>query len=304
MHTRSGIWLLAITLFTAPAMAAAPHASPETPAHSMDHGSAHQEPADDHAGGHDHGAMDEVSTPFDQNEALRLSQQAVGRQVGNRKLVDANGKVFELREMFGKPLVISLIYTSCYHICPTTTKHLAEVVAKARKVFGADGFRVLSIGFDTRVDTPQAMGAFSRAQGIAGGDNWRFVSLSAEEMEGLGRDLGFVFYPSSRGFDHMIQASVLDGRGVVYRQVYGMTFETPLLLEPLRELTLGTPKHEDSLVADLVRRVRFFCTTYDPGSDAYRFDYSIFIGMAIGTMIIGGGFFFLWNEKRKKKLAV
>ena len=35
----------------------------------------------------------------------------------------------------GKPLVLSLLYTSCYHICPMTTRHLSKVVEKARAIF-------------------------------------------------------------------------------------------------------------------------------------------------------------------------
>ena len=51
-----------------------------------------------------------------------------------------------LAEYAGKPLIVSLIYTSCYHICPTTTQHIAAVVRKARKVLGAVGARVIDAG--------------------------------------------------------------------------------------------------------------------------------------------------------------
>jgi len=89
--------------------------------------------------------------------------------------------------------------------------------------------------------------------------------------------------------------TVLDGKGVVYRQVYGQTFDLPLLVEPLKELVFGTPTPFAS-VGDLIKKVRLFCTIYDPAQDRYRFDYSIFIQLFVGTLIVGGMFIFVVRE--------
>ena len=35
-----------------------------------------------------------------------------------------------------------------------------------------------------------------------------------------------------------------------------------------------------------MKKVRLFCTIYDPAADRYRFDYSIFIQLIVGTVII------------------
>jgi cytochrome oxidase Cu insertion factor (SCO1/SenC/PrrC family) len=40
-------------------------------------------------------------------------------------------------------------------------------------------------------------------------------------------------------------------------------------------------------LSGLINRVRLFCTLYDPSSDRYRFDYSIFIGLAIAMASLG-----------------
>ncbi|MCP4392463.1 MAG: hypothetical protein GY802_29495, partial [Gammaproteobacteria bacterium] len=103
----------------------------------------------------------------------------------------------------------------------------------------------------------------------------------------LSRDLGFLYFPSSAGFDHLIQVTILDAEGKVYRQVYGQVFDTPLLVDPLIELVLGRAPPEQPLLANLVNRIKLFCTTYDPARDGYYFDYSLFIGMLIGASIIG-----------------
>lgn len=222
---------------------------------------------------------------FDYDKALALSQAAIGNTVGDYELVTATGEVLTLSQLRGKPLVLSMIYTSCYQICPMTTVHLSEVVQKARKALGEDSFAVAVIGFDTAVDTPVAMQYFANKQGISD-KGWYLLSGDFTKIEALSRDLGFQYFPSSHGFDHLIQATVIDAEGKVYRQVYGQVFDTPLLVAPLIELILGRSSPKQPMLAKLVSRIKLFCTTYDPVRDGYYFDYSLFLGMLIGGTII------------------
>jgi protein SCO1/2 len=179
-----------------------------------------------------------------------------------------------------------------------TTRHLAKVVDKARAALGEDSFNVAVLGFDAYNDSPQAMVHFARKQGI---DNrgWRLLSASPDTINALTKELGFKFFASPNGFDHITQATVIDAEGRVYRQVYGEVFETPLLVEPLKELALGQPRPNQTLLSELIDKVRFFCTTYDPARDAYHFDYSLFIGIFVGASIILSGIILLIREFRQ-----
>ena len=226
-----------------------------------------------------------VETAFNNNRALEISQAAIGGQVGNHQFTDVDGNRVSLNNFRGKPLVLSMVYTSCYHICPMTVRHLSKVVQKARKVLGNDSFTVAVVGFDTPIDTPEAMQYFAKKQGISDKD-WSLLSISQAEVESLSKDLGFQFFPSSSGFDHLIQATIIDAQGRVYRQVYGQVFDTPLLIDPLIELVLGRSPPNQDMLSDLVRNIKLFCTTYDPVRDGYYFDYSLFLGMIIGGSII------------------
>lgn len=223
---------------------------------------------------------------FDYDEALATSQAAVGNTVGAYRFTDVNGNAVTLDQLRGKPLVLSMVYTSCYQICPMTTRHLSSVVEKARDALGGDSFNVALVGFDTKVDTPDAMRFFASKQGVYD-ENWQLLSSDKQTVDALSRDLGFLYFPSSAGFDHLIQVTILDAEGKVYRQVYGQVFDTPLLVDPLIELVLGRAPPEQPLLANLVNRIKLFCTTYDPARDGYYFDYSLFIGMLIGASIIG-----------------
>jgi protein SCO1/2 len=55
----------------------------------------------------------------------------------------------------------------------------------------------------------------------------------------------------------------------------------------------------------MMDRVKLFCTVYDPNTGRYRFDYSLFVQIAIGALVVLGVFAYLIVEirraRRKKK---
>lgn len=248
------------------------------------------------------GSLVHAAPEFDRQKALALSQAAIGRTLSDQRFYDTDGAVRRLSGYAGKPLVISMVFTSCHHICPTTTQNLAKVVRNARNVLGDDSFSVITVGFDTVHDTADAMRTFAREQNvdIAG---WDFLATDAATVDALSGELGFQFAAAGGGFDHLIQTTIVDGRGVVFRQVYGMDIETPHLIEPLKVLVFGQDAAQ-SLLEQVTSRVRLFCTVYDPASDKYLFDYSIFVGLVVG--IVMGVLFvvLLVREWRNRKLQM
>ena len=228
---------------------------------------------------------DPAGSAFDYDQALAISQAAIGETVSDIQFISADGRSLRLGDFRGKPLVLSMVYTSCFQICPMTTRFLSGVVEKARDALGEDSFAVAVVGFDVEVDTPAAMQYFANKQGISD-KGWQVLSADSAAVEQLAGDTGFQYFPSSNGFDHLIQATVIDAEGRVYRQVYGQVFDTPLLVDPLIELVLGRSPPEQPLLDNLVSKIKLFCTTYDPVRDGYYFDYSLFIGMLIGGSII------------------
>lgn len=240
---------------------------------------------------------------YNPDSALQLSQQAIGLPVGDFELVDQYGRSVKLRSDYaGRPLVVSMIFTSCHHVCPTTTKHLAQAVESAREALGEDSFDVVTIGFDVANDTPQAMAAFARRQGV-NDKNWRFLSASSENIHKISADLGFIFFPTPRGFDHINQSTIIGRDGHVYGQVYGVTFELPWLVEPLKEIVFNRPSSAGHLFAGFVDRVKLFCTVYDPATGRYRFDNSLFVQIAVGASMVLAILIYLLNELIKSRRA-
>ncbi len=218
--------------------------------------------------------------PIDPGEALRLSQAAIGRGVGEHRFTDQAGQPLQLSALRGRPVIVSYVYTSCGFICPTLTASLAAVVKVARETLGPDSFAVITVGFDTRVDTPEQMRRYAAERGIAEA-GWYFVSADQATVDALAAEIGFAYAPAAGGFDHLTQLTILDGAGRVYQQVYGPEFQPPMIVDPLKKLALGTTLNERPL-ADFLARVRLICTSYDPKSGRYRFDYSLILEIAIG----------------------
>jgi protein SCO1/2 len=217
---------------------------------------------------------------FEAEAAIAYSQAAIGRPIGDVTLRDSDGTAVSLSDFAGQPLVVNMVYTACAESCPLVIQTLYDAVEVAEDTLGPKQFSVVTIGFDTQSDTPSRMRAYARDQGVERSD-WYFLSGDEATVSVLAETLGFIYFPSPRGFDHLAQTSVIDAEGRVFRQVYGPDFEAPALVEPLLALVYSTGA-EAGIVTDIINKVRLFCTFYDPSTERYRFDYGIFISIAIG----------------------
>lgn len=222
-----------------------------------------------------------ASSPLDPGAAIALGEQALGRTVGDYRLVDSRGIPLSLRDYRGKPLVVSLVYTSCSSICPPTTQHVIDAVTEAGRVFGPDRFAVLTVGFDARNDTVARMAQFASIQGIKF-PNWRVASGDAATIEALLNDLGFSYRAVAGGFDHPTQTTIIDREGKVYQHVYGEDFPLPMFMEPMKDVIYGTTTPLS--FTGILDRIKFICTAYDPGSRRYRFDYGLVFGGALAGL--------------------
>jgi protein SCO1/2 len=225
---------------------------------------------------------------LDPNVAIAKSMQAVGRAVGSYTLTDSRGAPFSLGDYRGRPLVISLVYSSCSSVCPPTTQHTIDAVNEAGRMFGLDRFAVLTVGFDARNDTVPHMAQFASMQGIKA-PNWRVASGDAATIDALLNDLGFSYRAVAGGFDHPTQTTILDRDGKVYRQVFGEAFPLRMFMEPMKDVIYGTSS--PFTFTGIIDRIKFICTAYDPGAGRYRIDYGLVFGGALGalSLLVMGG---------------
>jgi protein SCO1/2 len=240
-----------------------------------------------------------ASNAPDYDKALTVSQAAVGREIGEFGLLDQNRKRIALSDYRGKPLLVSFVYTACSQACPAATQFLAKTVKETRAALGPDKFGVVSIGFNQPFDSPEAMGAFARQNGIRD-PGWSFLSTDAATMQAITRAFGFTWYATPKGFDHISQVTIVDAGGIVYRQVYGEAFELRMLVDPLKQLLSG--QAGGAGFAGVWDKVKLFCTVYDPGTGGYRVNYSLFVEIFAGATILAGIAWFLLRESRRLRV--
>lgn len=240
-----------------------------------------------------------ITTPgLDSDTALRASQAVVGRMPDDYTLRDREGRPVQLSSYRGRPLLVSFIYTGCFHICPFSTQALHKAVSAMHRRFGDKQFNVITIGFNQPDDSPAALKAFATQQRVAD-PNWEFLSPQAADVAALSRDFGFTFAPTRGGFDHILQVTMVDAKGQIYRQVYGDSFTADALGEPLKQLLTGTRIVDGGVgLADLIDRVRILCSVYDPKSGAYRADYTLYFMIAGGVTFFIAMFWFALSEWR------
>ena len=240
---------------------------------------------------------------LDQGAALRTSQAAIGRQISDFTLLDREGRPVQLSRYRGKPLLVSFMYTGCFQICPASTRALQDALVAGRSAFGSEQFNVVSIGFNQPDDAPQALKAFALQHRITQA-NWDFLSPHASAVAPLTREFGFSYRATPAGLDHVLQVTLLDAQGRVYRQIYGAELTADALAEPLKQLLNNAPVPEQLRMEDLVKRVRLFCTVYDPVSGTYRVQYGLLLEVAGGvTFALSMLWFFLaeWLSQRRAR---
>lgn len=233
--------------------------------------------------------------------AFNLSNNAIGREIGNYTLTDQDGKRFNLKEFAaGKPFIISLIYTSCGHICPAITMNLGNAIKEAGRDFGVK-FNAITMGFDGENDTPQRM----KEYGGNFTDNfksWKFVAADKDTIDKLTKDLGFYYRKADGGFDHLNVVTIIDSKGRIYKHVYGLDFRPEEILSPLYQAEAGKPYYtKSSGYGDrgIIDRIVLFCYKYDEKTGQYKLDYPFLIGTAMEAIVIFTIIFFVWGRNIK-----
>jgi protein SCO1/2 len=174
------------------------------------------------------------------------------------EVLESDGSVHRLSEFStGKITLFSFIYTYCTDArgCPLAYQTLHGL----KKAIGQDPamhgkVRFVSMSFDPRFDTPQAMRSYggedAREVGGAGGVRWHFLTTAsgsqlAPVLDGFGQDVSVA---APRGpeervptLSHMLKVYLIDPGGSV-REIYSPAFlHQQVLLNDIKTLLLERP---------------------------------------------------------------
>ncbi|MFV3408998.1 SCO family protein [Bdellovibrio bacteriovorus] len=131
----------------------------------------------------------------------------------NSSLLDTDGKKVNLESLRGKPVVISMAYTSCVYTCPLIVAQMQQI-EKALQAKGKKDVRFVLVSFDPEKDKPAVLKAFGKKKDLSG--QWSLLtSKSDKEPREIASVLGIKYSKVEGGdYDHSFIITVLDADGV------------------------------------------------------------------------------------------
>ncbi len=103
---------------------------------------------------------------------------------GDLTFHDENGAEVRLKDLLGKPAILTLVYYTCEHICPLMLGGLAQALPRLDVVAGRD-YRVITVSFD-ETDTPKIARDIKKNYIKAAGpgfpaEGWKFLTADREK---------------------------------------------------------------------------------------------------------------------------
>jgi protein SCO1 len=139
-------------------------------------------------------------------------------------LTSQDGAPATLRELRGKVVAVTFIYTSCPDVCPMLTDKMARVQDELGADFGSK-IAFLSISVDPEHDTPEVLREYAEALGanLAG---WSFLTGSPAAVREVAHRYGVAVAPAADGqVDHTLLTTLVDRQGVMRVQYLGYRFD-------------------------------------------------------------------------------
>ena len=189
-------------------------------------------------------------------------KKAIGTQMPDVTFVADNDSTFRLSSMWGKPVIVSPIFTSCPSACPMITESLRDALREVGEP--GVGYEVLTVSFDP-ADDSAAMRAYRERMGLPQG--WRLATASAGDLTTFLNAIDFhVTALDEGGFAHPNLVVVLGPDLRVASYVNGVMFESAELNAALegasRQASLVTRFRPFLLMVSATGALAVLCVLY------------------------------------------
>jgi len=157
-------------------------------------------------------------------------KKAIGTQMPDVALVADDSTTFQLSSLWGKPVIVSPIFTSCPHTCGMITESLRDALRDVGEP--GVGYEVLTVSFDPADDT-SAMRAYRERMALPKG--WRLSTMNAADLATFLEAIDFrVEAMEGGGFAHPNLIVILSPDLRVARYEHGVMFESAGMLAALQ----------------------------------------------------------------------
>lgn len=156
-------------------------------------------------------------------------------------LSDHQNRPVALRNLRGRVVAVTFLYTGCTDTCPVLAAKLVAIQSRLSREAAARVFFV-AITVDPEKDTPQVLRQYARTHG-ADLASWAFLTGPADEIRSVARRYGVYIRRMPRGdVDHTFLTSVIDQAGTLRVQYLGVRFDSDEFLADLQSLLSEAPR--------------------------------------------------------------
>lgn len=180
------------------------------------------------SGAEDHVRAHEVIAPGDALPGESLYQLAL-------PLTDQDGETVSLQAFHGRPVLVTMFYTSCDGVCPMLAFAMRRMVA-ALPPEQRGRLRAVLVSFDPARDSPQALQEFAKLHQL-GKPQWLLARAEDSDVRELAAVLGIRYRQLPSGvYSHSAVITLLDDDGVILARTTNLQALDPDFMQTLRTL--------------------------------------------------------------------
>jgi len=197
-------------------------------------------------------------------------------------LISENGDTVLTGHLFGKPIVLNLVYFRCPGICTPLMDGLADVVKKSGLIIGKD-YRIVTVSFNPREGTKLAKQKKANYLKVTGLEEakggWIFYTSDSANISRLTQSVGFRYKQTGTDFLHTGTLIFIASNGKITRYLNGVRF----LPFEFKMAVIETSKGQSG---PTINKVLQYCYSYDPEGHQYTLNITRVAGIIITFFLL------------------
>jgi protein SCO1 len=205
------------------------------------------------------------------------------------KLINEDGDTVVLKDLMGKPTILSMVYYRCPGTCSPLMWGIAKFIEEVDLVPGKD-YQILTISFDPTEDI--SLGIQKKANYVASlknkslGEDWHFFVGDSANIAKLTESIGFRYKWIVDQYSHPTGLIALAPDGKITRYLRGiefLPFDIKITMVEAAQGKIGPP----------INRLLAICYSYDKAQNQMVFNVTkvagiviIFFGLIIFLVLI------------------
>jgi protein SCO1 len=194
--------------------------------------------------------------------------QKMGAQIPlDLPFVDESGKDVTLRQYFGKPVILALVYYQCPSLCNMVLNGVLRSIKSVDLTAGSE-YEVIAVSFDPRETSNMAAAKkqtyLKDYKRLGAEEGWHFLTGPETSSKALADAVGFryVYDAMTNQYAHSSAIMILTPAGRITRYFYGIDY-------PSRDVRLGLVEASSERIGKATDQILLYCFHYDPTTGKY-----------------------------------